>query len=80
MNCFGAGVAGAHVRVVGRESGDQRVLVRLRGFGGPDVPDSAAVLANGERYMLHIHRIEPGPTTSFAKKEDQRVTLRLSPR
>ena len=80
MQCAVAGVAGAHVRVVGAQSGDQRVHVRLRGFGGPDVPDSAAVRANGERYVLHLQRLEPGPTTTFAKKEEQRVTLRLSPR
>lgn len=80
MRCFGAGVAGAHVRVVGAQSGDQQVHVQLRAFGGTQgITDSAAVVANGERYVLHIHRIEPGPTTAYAKKEEQRVTLRLSP-
>lgn len=79
MNCFLAGVAGAHVRVVGRESGDQRVHVQLRDFGGTqNVTDSAGVRANGARYVLYIRRLEPGPTTTWAKKEEQRVTLRLS--
>ena len=55
--------------------------VQLRGFGGsPGVTDSASVFANGARYVLHLRGIDPGPTTQPAKKEEQRVTLRLSPR